>query len=583
MTPPAIILDGRPLVGQCVPFAPKENGDDGVLSPDVIIGKLRGTNPAEVQKTLDYIVQNGNCNPRFIQPLLDLLSSNDPAVLGKAIIALMLMRENNVRFTPAQEQDFTRRLNGAQIQFVDGGLKITGKEFRLPNGAVLDEGAICFKDGQWLVKAEESAAINGVKIESGNSAIEMFFGGKAHDVLTASISIDLPNKEIVVFNKKGSEIKLTFNRANPLVKIEEYDFFSINISGSTNITIRNRDEKSLIPEMIINGGNYGYIDIQTGWFLLGINDTSGYVDPFFGRYAHNKNQNQHTTAVPIEVSCFITGKQIDLIESATVPNLEYGALSNHYDKRLVLNNYGQVGFLSAGEIKSYDSFYNQAPGQISASLNDNYVLYDLNYFLKLFPKVQFTGVASSENIKTAIDFLMSLPPAMKDSVKGVDFPNLWVNQEGGANATRDYVMHFPRYNLYSSVFYHEAAHLLTFKLETEGASFNKEWKKIAGYDEIIAYMVKEGEWAWRNGQTGGPRYGYIRPYGVKNYLEDIATFVEAVISSPDVFKCLTDSTCSPYDPRYKQKLDLLLEYGFITQEQYTRVTNMPEVKIDTVK
>ena len=66
--------------------------------------------------------------------------------------------------------------------------------------------------------------------------------------------------------------------------------------------------------------------------------------------------------------------------------------------------------------------------------------------------------------------------------------------------------------------------------------------------------------------TRGPRNGCVRAYGCNNHLEDIATMVEAVYAlgpSDDFFKKLIKE-----DPRYKQKLDLLREYHFISEERY---------------
>jgi len=201
MTPPTIILDGRPVVGRCLSTPPKASGGEDALSPEAIIGKLRGANPAEVEKTLDYIIQNGACNPRFIQPLLDLLSSNDPKIFGKALSTLMLMKENGVRFTPTQEEAFTIRLSGAQIQFADGGLKITGKGLPLPNGAMLDEGTVCFKDGNWYIKNGDSAKINRILISAMKTDVNLVFNLDNRGLASpyVSVGIIIPNRPLVCY------------------------------------------------------------------------------------------------------------------------------------------------------------------------------------------------------------------------------------------------------------------------------------------------------------------------------------------------------------------------------------------------
>ncbi|MBI5700833.1 hypothetical protein HZC34_03170 [Candidatus Saganbacteria bacterium] len=202
MTPPKIILDGRPVVGQCVSTAPKVSGEDEALSPEAIIGKLRGANPAETEKTLDYIIENGACSPRFIQPLLDMLSSNDPKIFGKALTALMLMKENGVKFTADQERAFTKRLNGAQIKFADGGVKITGNGVRLPNGAVLDEGTICFKDGNWYIRKNDTAKINHILIRAKQTDINLVLNLGTSRLIPPYVSIGpvIPDRPIVCYS-----------------------------------------------------------------------------------------------------------------------------------------------------------------------------------------------------------------------------------------------------------------------------------------------------------------------------------------------------------------------------------------------
>lgn len=123
--------------------------------------------------------------------------------------------------------------------------------------------------------------------------------------------------------------------------------------------------------------------------------------------------------------------------------------------------------------------------------------------------------------------------------------------------------------------------------ETTADSFVGRWKSIAGdiYGKYVGtdteYNINPG---WTdNGIDDGPRHGCVRSYGAKNFYEDVATFVEQIWKNPEFFRPLVDPKSASYDPRYKQKLDLLLEYRFITREQYDVAVGMPAKKIDAVK
>ena len=104
-----------------------------------------------------------------------------------------------------------------------------------------------------------------------------------------------------------------------------------------------------------------------------------------------------------------------------------------------------------------------------------------------------------------------------------------------------------------------------------------KWEKVAGkvysgYLDDAALSKKTQEWNYE------PKLGCIRAYGCSNYDEDRATFAEAVIKhSPDYFTPLIAPPGHPkydpkrYDSRYQKKLDLLHEFGDITNEQYEAI------------
>ncbi|MBI1971218.1 hypothetical protein HYS47_05710 [Candidatus Woesearchaeota archaeon] len=119
----------------------------------------------------------------------------------------------------------------------------------------------------------------------------------------------------------------------------------------------------------------------------------------------------------------------------------------------------------------------------------------------------------------------------------------------------------------------ELLQLLNAKKEVP-RSIGYRWLDVAG-DEYLppGYMIVT---------TGRepPENGFVRKYGSSNYLEDISTFVEPIAKEDHEFfkrnKLIQppghpDYDPAKYDQRYKQKLDLLLEYGFITKEDYDKI------------
>ncbi|GEM_PF-5424766 len=104
--------------------------------------------------------------------------------------------------------------------------------------------------------------------------------------------------------------------------------------------------------------------------------------------------------------------------------------------------------------------------------------------------------------------------------------------------------------------------------------FISEWKKAAGdvYGKDLGEKVVAGVNAqnWKD-LSAGPRHGCIRAYGCNDYEEDIATFVEQISNDHSLYKPLIMPDSPVYDPRYRQKLDLLYKHGFITEEDYKAI------------
>jgi len=132
------------------------------------------------------------------------------------------------------------------------------------------------------------------------------------------------------------------------------------------------------------------------------------------------------------------------------------------------------------------------------------------------------------------------------------------------------------------------------ELEKQIIPIDSEWEETLNipYDKIDFVLKYEKDtqlsqfWDFNNeeikkiseklsGKKDFPYGGYVRSYGASNLREDIATYREKVIGDPGYFRRygLLDSSEGNlmYDPAYKQKIDLLLKYGFITDKEYDAV------------
>jgi hypothetical protein len=112
----------------------------------------------------------------------------------------------------------------------------------------------------------------------------------------------------------------------------------------------------------------------------------------------------------------------------------------------------------------------------------------------------------------------------------------------------------------------------------KGSKLDKEWLDIQNGGYVSpgrssgSLSASELPTQWADGKDE-PRNGFIRAYGSTNMEEDKATFVEQATYNPEAFKSLIDPKSPQYDARYAKKLDLLQQYGFISTEQYQKITS----------
>ncbi len=108
--------------------------------------------------------------------------------------------------------------------------------------------------------------------------------------------------------------------------------------------------------------------------------------------------------------------------------------------------------------------------------------------------------------------------------------------------------------------WHEMGHLYHWRLNREGSEFGRRWWEVAG--EV-----------YHRNFTLPNNSGILTPYSRGDMMEDIAEWVSecyvylyygvntGIASNPEVKK----------DPRYRRKLALLYEYGFLSRSDYKKL------------
>ncbi len=146
---------------------------------------------------------------------------------------------------------------------------------------------------------------------------------------------------------------------------------------------------------------------------------------------------------------------------------------------------------------------------------------------------------------------------------------------------------------------HEATHIRKNALDNFGLDFSKKWGEIANFEygekNYIKYKNKDQvSIKWKEDLTKIPRNGLLTPYSAKSINEDVADFVgiaQDYLQSAFLYEFFSEVNpdfnkkglkkhaenfplffADTTDHRYKQKLDLLKEYNFLTKEEHEKLS-----------
>lgn len=260
--------------------------------------------------------------------------------------------------------------------------------------------------------------------------------------------------------------------------------------------------------------------------------------------------------------------------------------------------------------------------------------YLVDYFQAEFDKlgINVEGTAGKSPLAFVRFFYFSrnLPPKMLSVLKTINISNRsieeslwWFPKSGDAVAP-----YFPGDKIYVPLecdyylFYHEVAHLLTFKYgRSDNVSADRFWAQWNQFSpDISAYLsdeddhnskalgVKINSLKWADGSVA-PLFGYMKPYGANKgsvlgiaygEYEDIASFVEnvankdfesyhklinpkseyyqALLKKKEIIKDsglkMTSKMAEEWAAIYRHKLEICRDFGFITEEDFEKATTL---------
>jgi len=108
--------------------------------------------------------------------------------------------------------------------------------------------------------------------------------------------------------------------------------------------------------------------------------------------------------------------------------------------------------------------------------------------------------------------------------------------------------------------------------------FSGKWEKIiGGYSDTYYPGGKKIDWTILS-MEDIQNMGFASRYGASNMPEDIAEFVRIIKTSPESLKEVINPSNLQYNLVYRQKIDLLHQYKFISDAEYNKVLKLAGVE-----
>ena len=488
------------------------------------------------------------------------------------------------------------------------------------------------KDVYWISEGS-FISYKGMQASTFRNAFILDLAGNEHPG-EAYISIDSSKKRIAASSK--GILTLTFDKENDILKMEEGDFFGMQIENGNKVTIENRDSIGLNPLVdIVQGDSSGLLQIDNG----------GVTMQFLGGRANTWKEGV-TGSVPITVT-YRDEKGNYLIGTKERPG------------KLIVNNYNEIyalpldqkeGLVAEMERKSFK--YNW--GDFTRKkFEKKYKIWLEDSKEGVFTNMLTPDPITPQMIKDISIKIEKMPDEFINGIKGItlyfddDFEKEKPDDAGAWASGRTIAMKIS--DISSSekygedTFYHEAAHCfhaaiddnqklsddygpikelrkkLVSKLNgIEGLEYEKKYLYYSEYlgkftlwtakgdessleeehkimDEINAELKSKipasFEDKWFNIVGTEKIYkdsmdkpdsgkeidyrslGVLSDHAEKNVKEDVATTVGYAYSNPRLFEKYLDPKNPEYNQKIVDKLKLLKEYNFFSAEMWDGLTN----------
>ncbi|MDP6547380.1 MAG: hypothetical protein QF917_00255 [Candidatus Woesearchaeota archaeon] len=507
-----------------------------------------------------------------------------------------------------------------------------GRDVTLADGTSVN-GRLSYDKGQAYVMPPENPSektiIDGLIINEKYSRVNVFFDGKEHSESEFQyISMNKQTKELILSSTHTkSETpyghSVTFTSENPFVQIEPNDFFSVDYLKGGQIYIQNRDEQNLIPKIIVK--EYFALEDDYPVTAILINDhfNSKFEKGKFSDLQFLPDEAKGKTSTPLSVF-YVDSNGNNYLKKESEQKIIF---SNFNEMAIIPKDKSEGWTVTTEE-------YDYAPSKVSEELYFNNQQISIEQLKAKYPSLKIEGTADSVSLKRISDTLDHLPEELTKSIKTIHLKtDEEFAQDGEPTTTSAYVdnngeMHLRISSLKEHTIYHELTHVYFHnyknevgvtqlkqeyfdtwkkidKIKAENPNdpqlsglyqqvgelydafdkkrkenpLKKEWLEVVGGDAVYADVLEkyEGYTVWKDiadkdsDEAQAARNGFVRSYSATNIDEDIATFVEKVYTNPDFYKPLITPNSEKYDVRFKQKLELLKKYGFITPEAYKRI------------
>ena len=506
-------------------------------------------------------------------------------------------------------------------------------ETTLPDGSTF-KGDLTFVNGQANVIPGRTAIVNNIEIdnsqasfpeesERGISPISVYFDGQPHSEDQDYISFG--ETQMIINNNQ--QTRISFLPGNSYFNVERNDELTFRLSGTLAIT--NRDSQNLVPQLIASRDLGGYITNGNNFFTIydgrvvtyayNSGDPAGSVPMIFiGENAQNVLFDDHNNFL-----VFPEGLSESLQCYNCNYNIERNSLFTDFVSEKIrtlspnLQLSGQQ--LTIRELSLFYSILSDLPPNVLDAVHEIEII--PNDRLEEVCGENSGACAPNQKIVLPIGYAGDASIIYHEAAHALTYqivhadPEEYLEQElseqYGApvriaahlqDPNRTYGGHpvmgcdLPPENCelrYRAFLLHDEGGVreITLNPDDEGTLFHalvaeerqnfiQVWTNVAGGEEVYGANLGERTVAgynavvWADG-TSGPRNGCVRAYGCNNALEDIATYVEYA-NNPSFWQPLVTQSSPQYDPRYRQKLDFLLQYGFINQNQYSNIVGEGE-------